>query len=128
MKVKYMYESDKSSDLVCELTEFMDTFLIDRLKDHMWMKTYLWESIDDGKRIAFRVPGATRGCLDLEKKSENIYRIINIHFYNDTCFGKNPHTLECYKTEVVEGVEKYIGQELDFSEVKLNQYGGNIWQ
>lgn len=61
MKVKYKWNNeDKYGDLVCELTDFMDTYLLDNKKEHTAFRTYLYNDIgvysSNCLQIAFRVP------------------------------------------------------------------------
>lgn len=116
MVVKYLWYDFKNKlddDLVCELTAFMDEYLLH--KGSFIKKTYIYNDLnksDDGTyRVAFRVPGATRGGIRLERIDRNKFKIIDFHFYDDVM---------CYREEIKEDVNKYIGEILDFSEVKLN--------
>lgn len=62
IKVKYKWNNgDKYGDLVCELTDFMDTYLLDNKKEHTLFRTYLYNDIGVYSspkylQIAFRVP------------------------------------------------------------------------
>lgn len=81
------------------------------------MSTYLWygdienNNYEDGvKHIAFRLPGATRGHITVDK--DNV--ITDILFYGDTCFNTNNNGIECYKPAVVvDATKKFRGTVLD---------------
>lgn len=108
-----------------DFTRFLDEYRKDTImKQEDWfrncMSTYLWyPDIEDdfkfydgvkGKIIAFRLPGATRGHILVDKD----YVIKEIVFYKDTCFGHKINEINCYKEEVVEAANKeYIGKVLD---------------
>lgn len=119
--IKYKWSNeDKYGDLVCELTEFFDKYILDKNKTYSWYKTYLYNDIsvfsnDHYLQIAFRVPGATRGSIQLERISMNKFKIIDIHFNQDVCIGE----FACYKEQLKEDSKQYIGRILDFSKVEL---------
>ncbi len=62
IKVKYKWSNgDKYGDLVCEVTEFMDKYILDSKSNYTFYKTYLYNDIgvySSNKllQIAFRVP------------------------------------------------------------------------
>lgn len=119
VEYKYKNKFDPYGDLICPMTEYFDKYIPYR-KRYSWYKTYLYNDIgvfsDKGlNRIAFRVPGATRGCIDLERINNNQFLIINIHFNEDCCFGN----IGCYKRSILKASQKFIGKILDFSNVKL---------
>ena len=106
-----------------DFTRFLDKFrtgnIVESL-DEFWQKamsTYLWYSdiVNDNwengeKHIAFRLPGATRGHITVDKN----YVIKDILFYGDTCFNTNKNGIECYKPEVViEATKEFRGKVLD---------------
>ena len=84
MKVRYRYET--SDDLVCELTEFMDEYLIGGKLNYC--STYLYNDLDifsnkENKQhsiyqIAFRYPGATRGGIRLKRLDKSKFEILDI--------------------------------------------------
>ena len=119
--VEYKWSNeDKYGDLVYELTEFFDEYILDKNKTYNWYKTYLYNDIsifsnDEYLQIAFRVPGATRGGIQLERISMDKFKIIGIHFNQDVCFGE----FACYKKQLKEDSKQYIGKILDFSKVEL---------
>ena len=133
IEVKYKYIKSNNTDLICELTEFFDKYLI---KDHAaeYYRTYLWNDLLDTKPdivypelkdkklylISFRVPGATRGSLEIIRLNENQFRIYKIHFYNDTSFGK----FKCYDLRLKNDSKIYLGSILDFSNVELRNNKG----
>lgn len=105
-----------------DFTRFLDEYRKDTImKQEDWFKdcmsTYLWypdiesEKYENGvKHIAFRLPGATRGHITVDKD----YKILDIVFYKETCFGHKVNEVNCYKEEVVEDANKeYIGKVLD---------------
>lgn len=121
MLVRYKFNDsdDKYGDLVCELTEFFDKYDLNNMS-YEWFKTYLYNDLDvfsdkDILQIAFRKPGATRGGIQLERIDSNKFRIKSIHFNEDVCFGE----FACYDEKLREASKKYIGEILDFSDVKL---------
>ena len=75
-------------------------------------RTYLWEhgakNAGQVKEIviAFRVPGATRGHIRVDKD----FVIKKIEFYESTCFSKG---LACYKETVREVIPKFLGTKLE---------------
>lgn len=122
MKVRYRFSGDKKDgDLVCELTEYMDEY-IPKASKYTWYKTYLYNDIllfsepNDYYQIAFRVPGATRGGIILDRVDNNKFKIRDIHFNTDVAFISG---IGCYKDELKEDIKQFIGCELDFSNVYL---------
>ena len=120
MKVRYKYEDELNSDLVCELTEFMDEYLIGGKLN--FCCTYLYNDLDifsdkdnNKYQIAFRYPGATRGGILLKRLGKDLFEIIGIHFNEDVCFGEFAR----YKETLRKDISKFIGDTLDFSEVEL---------
>lgn len=96
-------------------TAELDKYRTDEIKNSRYedlLRTYLWlpevEEVRErkGKIIAFRIPGATRGCV---KVDDNLI-IENITFYDDTCFAKG---LRCYKDDIKNVVPKLIGTKLE---------------
>lgn len=75
-------------------------------------RTYLWdadvERAVQGKKtlIAFRVPGATRGHIEVD---DNLI-IKDIVFYEDVCFSNN---LGCYVKNAKEIIPKFLGTKLE---------------
>lgn len=108
-----------------DFTRFLDEYRSDNILiglEPFWQKvmsTYLcYNDIEDDIRsydlqperhIAFRVPGATRGHVEVDEN----FVIKKIVFYPDTCFNSNHNGIECYKKEVVEASNKFIGTVLD---------------
>lgn len=133
--VRYKFDTAKenddhiNNDLVCDLTEFFDLFLVSKIKKNnklIW-GTYLFNDLvqdDDGTlHISFRVPGATRGSLKLERINKNQFRIKDIYFIEDVCFGQ----FQCYEESLRERSKQYIDRILDFSNVVLgNNKVGDI--
>lgn len=106
-------------DLVCELTEFIDTYLF-WSKKMSFACTYLYNDLDVFStnsllQIAFRYPGATRGGILLKRLDENRFEITGINFNVDVCFEQ----YAIYKKELKKDIDKYIGRILNFSKVKL---------
>lgn len=89
-----------TNDGINEFTIDCDRFLIDALREYN-MYTYLWDMgavrwNGDVGYIAIRVPGATRGCIAVDKA----YTITDVVFYDDVCFGQ----IGCYE----HGISEYI--------------------
>lgn len=95
-----------TNDGINEFTIDCDKFLIDTLRECN-MYTYLWDMgavrwDGDVGYIAIRVPGATRGCIAVDKA----YTITDVVFYDDVCFGQ----IGCYEHGISEYIKgKYIG-------------------
>lgn len=124
MLVDYKYDHDKQNpenygDLCCELTSFIDGYIKVKKRRYTYFKTYLYNDVNItekfGIRISFRLPGATRGSIGVQKIDDNQYKITDIHFIEDTCFGD----FGCYQKQVVKKSKKFIGDILDFSNVLL---------
>lgn len=121
IEVRYLWNNDKKDgDLVCELTEFMDKYLLHKSM-LTYCKTYLYNDIcifssNNILQIAFRYPGATRGGILLERLSPKTFEIKGIHFNMDSCFSKK---LGCYDEKLKDDVDIWIGKVLDFSKVTL---------
>lgn len=111
-------------------TKFMDSYRIDSIMNleepyEAMMTTYLWYNDiesdnyeDDIKDIAFRLPGATRGHIEVDK--DNIIK--KIVFYDDTCFNANHNGIECYKKEIEVAVNtEFLHTKLDI----VNGYKGD---
>lgn len=120
--VRYKYDNcSPNDDFVCELTEFIDSYLIHNVK---YMCTYLYNDLGFAStpnllQIAFRYPGATRGDIILERLSSHRFKIVGFHFYTDVCFNR----FAIYKPELANDLDKYIGKILDFSRVTLVNNG-----
>lgn len=62
IKVRYKFDNDDEyGDLICELTEFMDGFLLDEKLNYTYYRTYLYNDIGAYStlgclQIIFRVP------------------------------------------------------------------------
>lgn len=98
-------------------TQFLDEY---RTEDIMGMEspykemmsTYLWyqDIVNKNEHIAFRLPGATRGHITVDKQ----YVIKDILFYGDTCFNEKHNGIKCYKLDVVaDATKKFRGTVLD---------------
>jgi len=140
MKVELMYEEDKLSDWVCDLTKFMDKYRNKLRSKNDWDRTYLWHNIESYEEIVdtsyegnisvlkvkryyicFRLPGSTRGAIDLVETSDpNKFLIREIRFNPETCYGD----LGCYVREVEKDTMKFLGAELDFTDVL--KYAGTV--
>lgn len=116
-----------SGEYYCDFTRECDkfNFMLNNREDRPWFRTYLYEveaelrcglvytdpilgreEVRDGIYIPFRVPGATRGHIKLDKD----HIITEIKFYEDTSFGGS--IPECYDRKVVEATKKYIGAKI----------------
>lgn len=73
INVYYKYNNhDIKGDLVCELTEFIDKYIIAEKKPYTWYKTYLYNDIDvfssdDLYQIAFRLPRSYYGRYTIKE-------------------------------------------------------------
>ena len=119
--VEYMWRNDKpNGDLVCDITRFMDNYLKNK-RLLSYCKTYLYNdlgifSTNNLTRIAFRYPGATRGSILLKRLSTKQFEIMGFQFNTDTCFSEQ---LGCYKLQLQQDIDEWIGKVLDFSKVTL---------
>lgn len=104
-----------TNDGINEFTLDCDRFLL--YKGNDCMRTYLWNMgevqwFGDVGGIAFRVPGATRGNIKIDKE----YRIIDVVFFYDVCFSK----IKCYDSRIVDFIKnKYVGSKFDCTKVFL---------
>ena len=106
-----------------DFTQFLDEYRIDAYKNleypyNEMMTTYLWNTDVESpfnetemiKHIAFRVPGATRGHIAVDRD----YIIREIVFYDDTCFDAMHKGIECYDKKVIKAAnERFLGTKLD---------------
>lgn len=108
-------EGSLTEEFVGEITEDMDKFLLFENEEHKEIlkdiyRTYIVIHSNDDKDktiLCFRVPGATRGYIELDSNN----KIREIEFYENQCFSK----LKCYKREVVDYItSKYIGYTISF--------------
>lgn len=117
VQYKWNFE-DPNGDLVCTLTKFMDLYLLREIKKCDIFRTYLYNDLnqfeDNSLTIAFRVPGATRGHIELERVNNQQFRIKEFIFY-DSCEGE----FACYDPSIRLHVKDFIGDILDFSHVHL---------
>lgn len=126
IQVEYLLDNgDRRGDLVCDLTRFMDNYLIGRKKDIKYMCTYLHNdlgelSTENLLKIAFRYPGATRGSILLKRLDSHKFEIIGFGFNTDVCFGD---VLSCYDKQLSNDIDSWIGKVLDFSKVTLVNNG-----
>ena len=118
--VRYKWDNDKKSgDLVCEVTEFMDKYLLWGNKS-TYMNTYLYNDLEIFStnsllQIAFRYPGATRGGILLKRLDKNRFEIIGFNFNVNECFDE----FAIYDKKLKSDIDEYIGKVLNFSEVTL---------
>ena len=129
IQVKYLYNNgDRRGDLVCDLTRFIDNYLVGRKKDIPYMCTYLHNdlavfSTKNLLKIAFRYPGATRGSILLKRLDSHKFEIVGFGFNTDVCFGD---VLSCYDKSLSSDIDSWIGKVLDFSKVTLVNNGLEI--
>lgn len=83
-----------------EITRYLDNYLIDECDDFSSYCTYIYEK-PRNNFWAIRVPGATRGHVEVDS---NIIK--NIVLYEDNY---------CYRKEVFNNLNQFIGKEVDFS-------------
>lgn len=118
--MKVYRNKDDYMKYTCEFTEVCDKYFLSKKR---WNRTYLYcvedelrEGFDQyvagmkiGTRpyiyIPFRSPGATRGCLCLDKN----HIIRDIKFYEEECFTK----FNTYARKVIEATKKFIGEKLE---------------
>ena len=117
VKIRYLYGD--SNDLVCDLTEFMDNYVTS--KSIQYCHTYIYNdlttfSTDTLLKLVFRYPGATRGCIFLNRLDSHKFKIIGFGFNVDECFGNK---IGCYSGELRDAIDVWVGKILDFSEVNL---------
>ena len=122
IKVEYLYDNGcRDGDLVCELTRFMDKYLVGKKKNISYLCTYLYNdlgifSTKNLLRIAFRYPGATRGSILLKRLDRHKVEIVGFGFNLDVCFGD---VLCCYDKKLSDDIDVWVGKVLDFSNVTL---------
>lgn len=120
MKVTYKYKNLSKTDLVCDLTKFIDKYIIlHPITDYPY-QTYIYNdmqifSTKHLKRMVIRAFGATRGVIGLKQITDNIYKIDRIKIY-DSSFGVG---IGCYDSKLANDVKKFKNYNLDFSEVTL---------
>lgn len=101
-------------------TEYLDTFIVrsDKINPDWYdfcIRTYLClNDIPDNPtedfHIAFRVPGATRGHVSVDKD----LIIKDIVFYHDTCWGKVGIYNKLKQDEMIQSTkDKFLGTILD---------------
>lgn len=103
----YERSDNMERELNNNVTEFLDGFLQTKAD---WYKTYIYTnypSADIGEaHHGIRVPGATRGSILIDCKTNNIKEIV---LYEDTSFGK----VACFREEdreaINEGLKQFIG-------------------
>ena len=105
--MKLYLKANSDHELYCEITDLLDEYLIPSHKKYSWLRTYLCDYDDD--TLCIRVPGSTRGYIELEK---NVIKEINL--YDDTAFSKN---LGCYdekrKSELINRLNSFIGSTIN---------------
>lgn len=118
--MKVYKNKEDYDEYTCEFTQVCDKHFLSKRR---WNKTYLYAVEDELKNgfdkiilgekigtrpyiyILFRSPGATRGCLCLDK--DHIIR--DIKFYEEECFTK----FNLYSKKVIEATKKFIGEKLE---------------
>ena len=103
----------------CDITKEMDKYNMRCAGQNDWMAelnhTYIMdpekhEEPGDNRDLyaaPFRVPGATRGYILLEKLSDYMeYKILEFHFYEDTSFAS---AIGCYNPDIVDAMKQFIG-------------------
>lgn len=120
MKVTYKYKNLSKTDLVCDLTKFIDKYIVLQPITNYPYQTYIYNdmqifSTKHIKRMVIRAFGATRGVIGLKQITDNIYKIDRIKIY-DSSFGVG---IGCYDSKLANDVKKFKNYNLDFSEVTL---------
>lgn len=117
---------EMSLEIKNDITKFLDRYniLLPHIDSQYYemMETYIdidkidvRQAIEDGgfSFLSFRIPGATRGSIKLEKvhvhKEFTKYKIVSIDFIESTCF----ETLKAYRRGVVEASNtEFCGKEI----------------
>lgn len=110
------------STYLCDITKEMDKYNIRCAGQNDWIaelnQTYIMdpekhEELGDNRDLyaaAFRVPGATRGYILLEKLSVcGEYKILEFHFHEDTSFAS---AIGCYNPDIVDAMKRFIGDTI----------------
>lgn len=104
------------AEVYTNFTRWMDNYLncSDDMKNSFGYRTYLIDiekvDISYGEKytgsnvVAFRVPGATRGSVEIDKYGN----IRAVHFIDSSAFG----SIGCYKPEVKDHINEIIGTNL----------------
>lgn len=123
-ELRYASKTARLNEYVNEVTKFMDTHntLMKNSKygedsTYKFMNTtYLMdpELFNDATVITFRVPGATRGCIVVDKVDVDGtvgYKIKEFRFIETTCFSA---AIGCFERDIIEAVKKFIGDVIVF--------------
>lgn len=114
-----------SDETTCEFTEMCDKYTVNQFNLNRF-RTYLYDAkyiIERGFKyidpllgiemevnelmIPFRIPGATRGHITLNKD----HIITDIRFYDETCFGTGALPKVYYKG-VIKATNEFIGYKV----------------
>lgn len=110
---------DHDNEYQCSITDMFDLYqsYSSELGYHydQWMKTYMMPPEDhfDKWYIPFRVPGATRGHIEV-KPNENLWEIVDIEFYRTTAI-EGETSIGCYKPEVKDLIPSFISKKINFT-------------
>jgi len=102
----------------CSITDMFDLYQIYQSElgppYDQWMKTYMMPPEDHSGKwyIPFRVPGATRGCIEVIPNG-NLWEIIHIEFYKSTAIV-DECAIGCYKADVKDLIPSFIGNKINF--------------
>lgn len=126
IKVRYKYRNLSKTELVCDLTTFIDKYVILQPTIDYSYQTYIYNDIElfstkHLKRMVLRAFGATRGVIGLKQLQPNMYAIDRIKIY-DSSFSIS---LGCYKKELQNELKKFKGCILDFSSIQLLGWKGD---
>ena len=98
MKVTYKYKNLSKTDLVCDLTKFIDKYIVLQPITNYPYQTYIYNDMQI-----------------FSTKHLKIYKIDRIKIY-DSSFGVG---IGCYDSKLANDVKKFKNYNLDFSEVTL---------
>lgn len=117
LNLKYKFNT-KCDDLVCEITDFMDKYILFNNLEKNIKYSYIYNDLSTfstktRKRVIFRAFGASRGCIYIKRVTNFKYKILDIKF-NETSFSAG---IGCYDKNLKKDIKKYIGYILDFSNI-----------
>lgn len=114
-------------EYLCEITDELDKFnvYLDKENDPEYrelMRSYIMrpESESNIWHILIRNPGATRGCIYVVPY-DGKWAVTKVELYPDTAINTTSK-IGCYKPEVLDILESFVGYCIDFGE--LNPNGG----
>ena len=123
-----------SSEYFCDITTALDKYneYIHGAGDNEYrpfMRTYIMppDQHGDDYYIPIRVPGATRGHIQVKPNTEHgCWEVVEVMLYHDTAIvGKS--LVGCYKPEITDILDSFIGTLIDFEQhnPKGDKHNGN---